>query len=110
MQHLLAVSLRAIFSLALLPTATLCAADAPGAKDHPLLKRVAGSEIIWYKYSKFDEMIIALEKVAWDPDAEKFKQTKTEKLTGTHTILYYKLPGDNRSFDQYKIIIKFLSN
>ena len=31
------------------------AKDAEGAKDHPALKRIEGSEIIWSKVSKFDD-------------------------------------------------------
>jgi hypothetical protein len=41
----------------------LSAADAPGAKDHPMLKRIEGSEIIWFKASKFDELNLTVAKV-----------------------------------------------
>jgi OOP family OmpA-OmpF porin len=70
------------------------AADEPGTKDHPDFKRIAGSEIIWGKVTKFDEMTIALEKVQFDYDKSDFKPTKVEKLEGAHTTLYYKAPGD----------------
>lgn len=70
------------------------AADAPGLKDHPDFKRIEGSEIIWGKVSKFDEMSIALEKIQFDYDKQDFKPTKQEKVEGAHTTLYYKLPGD----------------
>lgn len=72
----------------------LSAADEAGSKDHPALKRVEGSEIIWYKFAKFDEMNVALEKVQFDYDKGAFKDTKKEKLEGVHTTIYYKLPGD----------------
>jgi OmpA-OmpF porin, OOP family len=81
---------------------SLHAADATGAKDHSLLKRVEGSEIIWYKFSKFDEMPVALEKVEWDYDAGAFKPNKQEKLTGAHTVMYYKLPGDVSTLEAVK--------
>ena len=81
----------ALLGLSLL---SLHAADEPGSKDHPALKRVEGSEIIWYKFAKFDEMTIALEKVQFDYNTTAFKETKKEKLEGVHTTLYYKLPGD----------------
>lgn len=68
------------------------AKDAAGSTDHPLVKRVTGSEIIWSKVAKFDEMTIALEKIEWD--GEKFKDSKKEVVEGARAILYYKLPGD----------------
>ncbi|HVF72388.1 MAG TPA: OmpA family protein [Chthoniobacterales bacterium] len=78
----------------LLTLSSLSAADVPGATDHPMLKRIEGSEIIWYKFSKFDELNIPLAKVEFDYDTTKFKETKREKVEGAHTVLYYKLPGD----------------
>lgn len=57
-----------------------------------MVKRVTGSEIIWSKVSKFDEMTVALEKIEWD--GEKFKDSKKEQIEGPRTILYYRLPGD----------------
>jgi CRISPR-associated protein Cas2 len=69
-------------------------ADAPGSKDHPLLKRIEKSEIIWSKVSAFDEMSIALEKVEFDYNKEALKPSKEQKLEGARTILYYVLPGD----------------
>lgn len=74
--------------------AQLHAADAPGTKDHPMLKRVTGSEIIWGNTAKFDEMKIALEKIQYDYNAQGFKATKQETVEGAHATLYYRLPGD----------------
>lgn len=47
-------------------TAGLPAKDAAGSKDHPLLKHITGPEFIWVRVSKFDELIIPLERTAWD--------------------------------------------
>lgn len=80
-----------IVSLAMIPCR---AADAPGSKDHAMLKRVEGSEIIWSKVVKFDEMKIALEKIQFDYNKSAFKDTQQETLEGAHTTLYYRLPGD----------------
>lgn len=91
------ISRSVLFSVAgafLLGHSTASAADAPGTKDHPLLKRVEGSEIIWGKFSKFDEMKVALEKIEFDYDGQVFKPTKQQSLEGVHTVLYYRLPGD----------------
>ena len=70
------------------------AADAPGAKDPAFLKRITDSEIIWYQFSKFDEMPMALEKIQFDYQTSDFKPTKKQTAEGTRTTLYYKLPGD----------------
>lgn len=87
---------RLFLSAALLAGAvfTLRAADAPGAKDHPMLKRVSGSEIIWSKVAKFDEMKVAFEKVVFDYGTQGFKATKQETYEGARTTLYYRLEGD----------------
>ncbi|HEX8490940.1 MAG TPA: OmpA family protein [Chthoniobacterales bacterium] len=93
----------------LLPAFTLLAADAPGAKDHPALKRIEGSEIIWSKVSKFDEMRFPLERVVFDYDSGKFKETKFEKVEGAHSVLYYKLPGETATLEavrQYEADLK----
>lgn len=78
------------------------AADEPGAKDHSLLKRVDGSEIIWSKVAKFDEMKIALEKIQFDYNAQGFKDTKQETVEGARTTLYYRLPGDVSTLEAVK--------
>ena len=70
------------------------AADVPGAKDPEFLKRVTGSEIIWFKNLQFDEMPVALEKIQFDYNTSDFKPTKKQTVEGARTILYYKLPGD----------------
>lgn len=68
------------------------AADADGPGDHDLLKRVEGSEIIWSQQMEQGEMAVALDRVEWDYDAQKFKETRMEYAEGRHTILYYKMP------------------
>lgn len=74
-------------------SSSLSAADAEGAKDHPAFKRVTGSEIIWSKVSRFDELKVALENIRFDYNTGKFKETRQEVIEGPHTILYYRLPG-----------------
>jgi outer membrane protein OmpA-like peptidoglycan-associated protein len=90
-------------------TSALMAADAPGAKDHGLLKRITGSEIIWYKFAKYDEMPVALEKVEWSYQEDAFKKTKKEKPEGALTTIYYKLPGDASTLEavrQYQELLE----
>ncbi len=87
----------------------LFAKDAPGSKDHPDFKRLTGSEIIWYKYSKFDELTIALARIEFDYDKQEFKNTKRDKAEGQLTTLYYKLPADSTTLEavrQYEAELK----
>lgn len=89
--------------------ARLLAGDAPGSKDPALLKRMEGSEIIWYKKLAFDAMTIALERIEWDYSSDKFKPTKKENTEGARTILYYKLPGETSTLEavrQYETALK----
>ena len=102
--HLLAAA-----AFALASTALLTAKDAAGSKDHPDFKRVTGSEIIWYKYAKFDELNIALERIEFDYDKQAFKKTKREKAEGELTTIYYKIPGDASTLEvvrQYEADLK----
>lgn len=72
------------------------AADVQGAKDHPLVKRFAGSEIIGYDFKRFDE---------FDLQDSTFKEYNLETkrreyvkpavhLEGAHTTLWYESAGD----------------
>jgi outer membrane protein OmpA-like peptidoglycan-associated protein len=92
------MQLHTVFSLAaavgLFTALPASAADVKGAKDPDFLKRITGSEIIWYGFAKFDEMPIALEKVQYDYGASAFKDTKKQVVEGQRTTIYYKLPGD----------------
>ncbi len=90
-----------LLAVALLTLASpfLSAKDAAGSKDHPDIKRITGSEIIWYKASKFDELNMALERVEFDYDKQVFKKTKRDKAEGQLTTIYYKLPGDSTTLE-----------
>lgn len=81
-------------SIAFLPWMALSShgADAKGTADHPQVKRITGSEILWSKVEKFDELTLALEPVEFDYNTTKFKDTKQQKVEGAHTTLYYKMP------------------
>lgn len=97
-----------LFSVCLLPS-LLQAKDAEGAKDPDGFKRITGSEIIWYKTSKFDELNIALEKIEFDYGTQDFKKTKRDKAEGQLTTLYYKLPGETTTLEavrQYEAELK----
>lgn len=87
----------------------LFAKDVQGSKDHPDFKRLTGSEIIWYKSSKFDELNIALARIEFDYDKQEFKKTKRDKAEGQLTTFYYKLPADSTTLEavrQYETELK----
>jgi len=89
------VCLIAVFISILLCTG-LRAADLPGSKDHPLLKRFGGSEIVGYDTKRFDE---------YDLQTSTFKRYNLEtkkrelvepplKLEGALTRIWYESAGD----------------
>ena len=49
--------LHALTAIAILRCGECLAADVAGSKDDPFLKRIEGSEILYYKASKFDEAL-----------------------------------------------------
>jgi OmpA-OmpF porin, OOP family len=77
----------------------ISAKDEKGAKDHSILKRIEGSEIIWSKVTKFDEFTLSLERIEYDYSTQAFKATKQEKVEGLHTTLYYQLPGETSTLE-----------
>jgi len=68
--------------------------DIAGSKDHPLLQRFEGSYISHYAKKAFDEHKIALERVAFDYDAQKLSPFKTQTVEGARTTFVYVLPKD----------------
>ena len=66
---------------------TSVAADIEGSKDHPLLKRYEGSEIIKYEQRKYDSLTIALAKAR---SSSELVEART--VEGTITRLTYKVP------------------
>ena len=74
--------LYALTAIAILRCGQCLAADVAGSKDDPSLKRIEGSEILYYKASKFDTALFALEKVQFDSSAQAIKETKTLRAEG----------------------------
>ncbi|HEY5812669.1 MAG TPA: OmpA family protein [Terrimicrobiaceae bacterium] len=74
-----------------------------------MLKRIEGSEILYYKASKFDASSFALEKVQFDSGTGGFKETKVLKAEGPHITIYYKLPAETTTLEgirQYEAELK----
>jgi outer membrane protein OmpA-like peptidoglycan-associated protein len=82
---------------------TIPTADIKKSKDHPLLKRYAGSYIVAHQYKSYDEFTFPLSKL----EAGKFnsvgftlnlpKEKKT--VEGPYTRLVYLLPADRSSLE-----------
>ncbi len=83
-------------AFALLPFAfssLRAAPDLPGSKDHPEVKRITGSQIIWYKFAAFDELNIPLEPVyLGSSDEGGWRNTRRQHVEGKHTAFYYVMP------------------
>lgn len=77
---------------AMLMLSPLAGADVAGAKDHPLLKRIQGSEIFFTSKADFDELTIALGKVEWSGAEGKVKPFQSAKSEGRRLTNYYKTP------------------
>lgn len=80
----------ACLGLALLPLSR--AADAPGTSDHPLVKRIAGSEILFGKAADFDKLKLALGKLEWGGAEAKVKPYQSATVEGKIRTNYYKVP------------------
>ena len=99
-QLLLAGSL----GLGLLWAGLVAAQDMPGAKDHPALKRFAGSSIVGYEVRNFDEVDFQTSTFkTYDLDARvrRYEQPPLH-LEGKLTRLWYEAPGATRSLELYR--------
>jgi outer membrane protein OmpA-like peptidoglycan-associated protein len=98
MKRLATILIHALFSCLLLAAIPAGAADFQGSKDHPLIKRFAGAEIIGYDYKKFDEY-----KVQTSPYVDDNKTKEPLKsVEGELTRIWYYIPGDNSSAEVYR--------
>lgn len=72
------------------------AADLPGAKDHPLLKRFGGSEIVGYDSKRFVEYELQTSTfTSYDLEAKKRVYAQPPlKLEGALTRIWYEAAGD----------------
>jgi len=82
----------------------LSAADLPGSKDNPLLKRFAGSEIVGYQVKNFDEYELQTSTfVRYSFDTRKREFAKPPlKPEGKLTRLWYEAAGDTGSLEVYR--------
>src|SRR5471030_2866016 len=80
----------------LLPLGSAQAADVPGSKDPPFLKRYAGSEIVLYTTRSFDSYPLLV------PDPKATGKLTTESREGAITRLYYRVPVDHTALEVFR--------
>ncbi len=92
------IVLAAAFLLAW-PSLGLQAADLPDSKDHPLLKRFAGSEIVGYDLKRFDEFVLQTSTYQGFDLSSKVRQFAEPplQLEGRLTRLWYESAGETSS-------------
>ena len=72
------------------------AADLPGSKDHPLLKRFGGSEIVGYEVKRFEEYELqtsTFKRYNLEIKRREFAEAPL-KLEGSLTKIWYEAAGD----------------
>lgn len=85
------------------------AKDITGAKDHPLVKRFEGSQIVWYSQKSYDALRMPLEAVVFNYNDGKFDPYKTLEVEGRKTTIYYAIPpgvGTLEAVRQYENDLK----
>lgn len=75
--------------------------DIPGAKDHPLIPRYAGSTIFGYKVERYSEATMPLGPATKTFDAKRGFE-KFEKLEGPRTRILYLAPPERTPLEVYR--------
>jgi OmpA-OmpF porin, OOP family len=91
-----ALCLGAVVAVTVL-SAGIDAADAPGSRDHPLVKRYGGSSILRYSSQAFDEYVLPLGPV--EGKREKAHVPKSVRLEGQVTRITYLVPAGRSTLE-----------
>ncbi len=75
--------------------------DIPGAKDHPLIPRYAGSVIFGHKFQRYSEATMPLGPATKTFDAKRGFE-RFEKLEGPRTTILYLAPPERTSLEVYR--------
>ncbi|MEP6685928.1 MAG: hypothetical protein ABJB22_04050, partial [Verrucomicrobiota bacterium] len=68
--------------------------DVPGSKDSPLLNRIEGSYIAYYKKTALDELKIGLDRITFDYEKQRLNDFRTRLVRGARTTFVYVVPRD----------------
>lgn len=77
------------------------AEDYPGSRDHPIISRYPGSEIVHYDQREFDEYYLLLGPVKSTSDKD-IENAPRKKLEGRVTKITYKGPKGRSNLEVYK--------
>ena len=91
------VPMVSLFALTLLLPVSIWAKDVEGSKDHPMLSRIPGSEILQYQQEKFGQVVLPLGKAT-----AKGKFADQVTAEGKVTRIGYKLPADRSPLEAYR--------
>ena len=97
--HPIPLAAFALLAVGAIVSSTLSAADLPGSKDHPLLKRFGGSEIVAYETKRFETYELQTSTFkSYDIDAkQRTFASPPLKVEGSLTRIWYEAAGDASS-------------
>jgi outer membrane protein OmpA-like peptidoglycan-associated protein len=107
------ISLLLILLILMLFGGIALAGDVEGAKDHPMISRFPGSEILFYHEVPYDEYYLVLGPVEWERDAEqKLVSTITDGkwLEGKITRIQYEAPEGHSTLEIFRSYENALKN
>jgi outer membrane protein OmpA-like peptidoglycan-associated protein len=92
MRALAALSLP--FLLVLASSAAYAQSDAPGTRDHPMVKRYGGSWILGYQQREYTDFVIPTGplKADFSNQAQPYSVERSAKVEGRHTRVLYVVP------------------
>lgn len=82
-----------VMLVGLFMSSTALAADVKGSKDHPLIGRFAGSEILGYSHKNFDEYLFP-EAATFEGKDKKYHYKKSRTVEGEVTRILYVVPKE----------------
>ena len=99
------------FIVTVLPFRDAGAADIAGSKDHPLLRRFAGSEIVGYQVKRFDAYELQTSTFSrYNLESKKQEYVKPPlKLEGRLTRIWYEVAGDTGSLEVFRNYVNELA-
>ncbi|MBE1426159.1 outer membrane protein OmpA-like peptidoglycan-associated protein [Desulfomicrobium macestii] len=95
--RIMAIFSMLVVSAMLLSGGATLAADVPGSKDSPLLKRYEGSEIIGYDYRGFDQLHL----ITGPLKSYDLPPGPSTKVTGKHTRILYVAPPERSPLEVF---------
>jgi OOP family OmpA-OmpF porin len=99
------------FGVLALCSSAVTAEDMPGAKDHPAVKRFAGSSLVGFEVRNFDEVDFQTSTFKeYDLKARERRYAQPPlHLEGRLTRLWYEAPGDTRALELYRNYVNDLT-